>query len=125
MKAIGLFVATLVLASPALLPGSTHAGELDDLDVTMAVIDDMANLDEALAEIEGTDIDGERDREEPGYGAARRGEAEYEDGFTREEGGFEHDEDFDDEALDAEDDFETEEGEDVDLDEYDEPARAR
>ena len=124
MKAIGLFVATLVLASPALLPGSADAGELDDLDVTMDVIDDMSDLDDALAEIEGADINEGRDHEDPGYSVTRRSEAEYEDDFTGEEGGFEHDEDFDDEPLDAEDDFETEEGEDVDLDEYDEAAGA-
>lgn len=132
MKPINLFFATLVLACFAFFPGAVHADDLDDLDVTMEVIDDVAGLDFAIAEMEGPDDVGDFDDgadEESEYDGVEGEEEpvpeddydEIEDEFENDmEGDFEHDEDFDDEELDEEDDFEHEEGEDVDDDEYDE-----
>ena len=140
MKPINLFVATLMLTCVAFFPGTARADDLDDLDVTMEVIDDIADIGVAVTEMRGPEAGGPEEPEvesddademgsnddaEHDAGAGSDDEEEFENELEDEsdeefEDEFEHDEDFDDEELDEEDDFEHEEGEDVEYDEYDE-----
>jgi hypothetical protein len=53
MKQLNVFLATLVLTGFAFLPATTLADELDDLEVTMDVMDDIADVDDAIALMEG------------------------------------------------------------------------
>jgi len=133
---IKVFIATLVLTCFAYFPAPVFADGLDDLDVTMEVMDDMAGIDDAVLEMrgpEGDDFvggDGDdpgddsgddfddkaSDHEEGGEGDSGEddfGEEQRE--FEEHEDDFEDDDDFDEEDLDEEDDFEEEEGEDVDI----------
>lgn len=118
MRPIPLFVATFVLTCLAALPGETHADELDDLDVTMEVIDDTGDAGLAIADMglpESADVDSAHRKDSTGEDVVK--DSRHGD---QTDGTFEHDEDFDDEKLDEEHEFEHEEGEDVDDDLYDE-----
>ena len=53
MRHLSILIATLVLACFALFPGTALADTLDDLDVTMEVIDDIAGIDAAVSEMRG------------------------------------------------------------------------
>ena len=58
MKQLTIFAATLVLTCFALFPCLAHADDaMDDLDVTMIIVDDADDLDEAIAEMRGPDDD--------------------------------------------------------------------
>ena len=124
---IKVFIATLVLTCFAYFPAPVFADGLDDLDVTMEVMDDMAGIDDAILEMRGPEGDGDDlgddsgDDEASDHEEDREGDAS-EDDFGEEQGEFEEheddfedDDDFDEEDLDEEDDFEEEEGEDVDV----------
>ena len=134
MKHIIMTLTAFVLTGLALAPAISFAGDLDDLDVTMEVLDDTSGIDDSIPEMQGP-VDGESDAgvgEEQGEAGGDdaesddRGDDDYqsEDDFGHDEDGggggdFEHDQDFDEGDLDREDDFEDEQGEDRDLDEYD------
>jgi hypothetical protein len=133
MKQLTIFLATLVLTGLALSPAAARADDLDDLEVTMEVFDDLSDLDGEIARMDGPDHDdveaGEDDFEEEmddddaedGSGAGSEVEFADEDNIGALEDDFEEDADFDDESeLNEEDDFEEDEGEDLDEDEYDE-----
>jgi hypothetical protein len=128
MKTIDLCLSALALVTVAFIPGPIQADELEGLDVTMEVIDDISALDVASAEIEARDAGGGQGDVNPEHELVQERDDDREDSedWPAEElsDGFDHDEDFDDETLDAEDDFEYEEGEAVDTDVYDEPAGA-
>ena len=124
---IKVFIATLVLTCFAYFPAPVFADGLDDLDVTMEVLDDVAGIDDAILEMRGPEGDGDDlgddsgDDEASDHEEDREGDAS-EDDFGEEQGEFEEheddfedDDDFDEEDLDEEDDFEEEEGEDVDV----------
>jgi len=134
MKQFNVFVATLVLTCFAFLPTTAHADDLDGLDVTMEVMDDISEIGDTISEMQGPedgdvplpggDDVGDREgdeSEESLYGdfdGERSGEGE--DEFEAPEDDFGHDDDFDESDLEEDDDFEDEEGEDVDDDEFDE-----
>jgi len=124
---IKVFIATLVLTCFAYFPAPVFADGLDDLDVTMEVLDDVAGIDDAILEMRGPEGDGDdlgddsgddeaSDHEEDREGDAGEDDFGEEQGeFEEHEDDFEDDDDFDEEDLDEEDDFEEEEGEDVDV----------
>ena len=59
MKQLNIFLATLVLTCFAFFPGVTLADDaMEDLDVTMIVVDDSGDLDDAISEMRGPDDDG-------------------------------------------------------------------
>ena len=89
MKQMNLLLAVFVLTLMALTPAAARADEdLDDLDVTLIVLDDVSDLDEAIAEMDGRDDDDVEDED---------WEDEYEE-----------DEDYDDDESEAEDESEEE-----------------
>ena len=124
---IKVFIATLVLTCFAYFPAPVFADGLDDLDVTMEVLDDVAGIDDAILEMRGPEGDGDDlgddsgDDEASDHEEDREGDAGEDDfgedqgEFEEHEDDFEDDDDFDEEDLDEEDDFEEEEGEDVDV----------
>lgn len=132
MKQLTICLATLVLTCFALAPAAARADELDDLEVTMEVFDDLGQIDGEIAEMDGPDRDdmraGEEYLEEEEVDEADEGSAEDDYGLEQEDefdeyvDDFEDDSDFEDESdLHEEDDFEEDEGEDLDEDEYDLP----
>lgn len=125
-KTIGTFA---LLAAAFALPAA-HAEE-EDLDVTMQVLDDLAQVEEGIAEMRGPEEDLViEDPDEVAAREAESGETEVEaaarEAAEREFAGirddFEHD-DVDqsdvEEGLDDEDDFAVDE--EVDADAFDEP----
>ena len=61
MKQLSILCAVMVLTLMAFWPAAARADEgLDDLDVTMIVLDDPSELDGAFAEMDGPDDDGVR-----------------------------------------------------------------
>lgn len=150
MKQLNVFVATLVLTCFAFLPATARAANLDDLEVTMEVMDNVADFDFAMAEMRGpealesdgdmggeSDDDGEDDHgeDEPDHDESVAGLDDEESdhgedgdaGFGDDEeeleehiDDFEDDGDFDEEDLDEEDEDIDDEGEDIDDDEIDE-----
>ena len=126
MRPVILFITTFFLTGVVIFPGVVRADDLDDLDVTMEIIDDVSGFDFNVAEMEGPDgasLDDGDDylKDESGEESEQDDSGdEIEDSFDDDmDDAFEHDEDFDDEELDEEDEFEHEEGEDIDDDEYD------
>jgi hypothetical protein len=64
MKHLNVFIATLILTCFALLPTAVRADDLDDLEVTLEVIDDLASVDDTISQMRGPDdIDIRRDGE--------------------------------------------------------------
>ena len=61
MKQFNVFLATLALTCFALMPTAANAGDLDDLDVTMEVVDDVAGITDVVSEMRGPDSDGARE----------------------------------------------------------------
>ena len=57
MKQLSIFIATLVLTCFAFVPAVARADDMDDLDVTMDVFDDIASIDGDIAMMEGPDDD--------------------------------------------------------------------
>jgi hypothetical protein len=73
MKRLNLLFAVLVLTLLAFVPATTRADDaLDDLDVTLIVLDDVSDLDEAIAEMEGPDDDDVEDEDWGGRIRRRR-----------------------------------------------------
>ena len=109
-------VALLVLAAA---PPAARADRIDELDVTMQVLDAPGDLRRALAKLRSPDDD----EVEIGYWDYNRAgerrdefEDEVEIDFTMDDE-FEEDRDFEEDRIDDEDDFE--DGEDVDDDLFD------
>ena len=57
MKHVYIFLAIAALTLVAFFPTAVRADELDDLDVTMEVLDDVADFDDAISEMRGPDDD--------------------------------------------------------------------
>ena len=135
MKQINIFAISIVLTCFTLLPAVSMADGLDDLEVTMDVLDTESELDEVIAEMRGPeDVDSESDfNDEDGDEEGEAGEvgevgqdgddgADGEVGEVGEDGdagdGFERDEVREEDEMADESDFE--EGEDLDEDIFDE-----
>ena len=140
MKEFKLLIASMVLTCFALFPVASLAD--DDLDVTMEILDDLAQLEGVVLQMPGPDgsdkgsaggdDDGDDHEDEDGDDhedqkdgfhdddtESGEGEHDFGDGFTGgEDDGFEHDDegDTDDDLEPGEDDAE---GDDVDTDEFD------
>ena len=121
MKQLITFFAMLALTGIAFFPAAAHAdvtnagNALDDLDVTMVVLDNVGALSAEISKMDGPDHDAGDDHDED--------ESDREHDFEDAEHGddFDHDDVLEEDELDDEDDFE--DGEDVDMDEFhdDEP----
>jgi cytochrome c556 len=141
MKHLNVLITTMVLTCFAFMPaGARAAADLEDLEVTMDIMDDISSVDSSIAMMEGPDggniarfeaqasglnEDVERDVD-INEDVSDRGEAggdefgDDDEEFEAHADDFGDDSDFDeDHDLDDEDDFEEEEGEDIDDDEYD------
>lgn len=110
--------AIVALALLAWFPDAISADQIDDLDVTMEVLDEPGDLDEALSKLRSPD----EEAVDAGYWSYedidQEGEEfeEVEVDFTMEDE-FEEDRDFEEDKINDEDDFE--DGEDVDDDLFD------
>lgn len=114
--------ALLAVLALTLAPLAVLADGLDDLDVTMEVLDSEAELDALISEMRGPaesdagrESNAAQERAPGSRGGTRDGTSPFRedretDGFEREQRGGESD-------LLHEDDFETDEGEDLELDE--------
>jgi len=139
MKQLNVLLATIALTSLSMAPTIAKADdhELEDLDVTMDVVDNLEDIDDIITEMPGpeevdgyfgdADVESDGDRvanEESDAEAEGDGEGadvEEDSEFERQEDEFVTDEDFTevDESFDEEGDFE--EGDDIDDDSYDMP----
>lgn len=115
MKHLNIFIATLVLTCAAMFPAASLAKGLDDLDVTMEVLDSTSDIDDAVAQMRGPGDDDDHGTDDGGGNAdVDEDEVDGSDDFSDEDG-FENDDDFDDEdGLEDEDGID--EGEDIDDD---------
>ena len=119
MKQLITFFAMLALTGIAFFPAAAHAdvtnagNALDDLDVTMVVLDNVGALSAEISKMDGPDHDvgddhdaddDERDDHEHDFDDAEHGDD------------FDHDDVLEVDELDDEDDFE--DVEDVDMDEF-------
>ena len=57
MKQLRVFFATILLTCFSFLPLSAFADDLDDLDVTMEVIDDMSRIKDIATQMRGPESD--------------------------------------------------------------------
>lgn len=125
MKQLSIFLAIGGWTCIAFFPAATRADEtLEDLDVTMVVVDSPGDLDDLVSEMRGPDAGGvddddwdDEEGDESDDAADEESEDEMEDGFEDDDDGFSSDEVDEDDAMEDEDDFE--EGEDVDDDVFD------
>ena len=53
MKQLNVFIATLALTCFAFLPATANAANLDDLEVTMEVMEDIGSVGDTIAEMRG------------------------------------------------------------------------
>lgn len=110
------------LALLALLPFPARAEKMDDLEVTMQVLDDPAELEEAISKMQGPD-DKDVDAVDWDFEAAESNGEGDEETFEEAETDFEMDDEFEEDrefeedAINDEDDYE--DGEDVDDDFFD------
>jgi hypothetical protein len=115
MRQLTVSAVVLYIAGSGFFPANSLAkDELDDLAVTMEVIDDVSGIDDALAEIRAAGSD-----------APPAVDETYAQGFDeagRDDDGFDSRAAFDDEDLEDEDAFEEAEGEDIEDDTYDDGA---
>lgn len=129
MKQLNVLIATLLLTSLSLLPEITRAQDLEDLEVTMEVVDDIEGIADVTTEMPGP-MPASGENSESAFGEspdAESGEeseeqvAEEDERFDRHEDEFVTDEDFteEDESFDDEGNFE--EFEEIDDDAYDIP----
>ena len=127
MKLTNLTLTVFVLTLMAFISVGARADEdMGDLDATMIVLDDVSDLDDAIAEIGGPDddrvkdVDWEYEYEEDSDDSNDASEARdesaegFRDALVDE---FEGDEENEEDAFEDEDDFE--DGEDVDDDAFD------
>jgi hypothetical protein len=105
MKQFNVFLTTLILTCFALFPGIASAGDLDDLDVTMEIIDNIGDISDVVAEMDG-----------PEDGRAGDDESDADDYEESDGDDFESDDDFDEENDNFAEEHDFEEGEDVDDD---------
>lgn len=106
----------LPLIALLLAPFAVGADEFDDLDVTMEVLDSEAELDVLMSQMRGpgrSDVDRDLGDEEE---EASSGLSPFEENPLPGDDGFDHDNIFRNEPLTEEDDFESLEGEDLNLD---------
>jgi hypothetical protein len=99
-----------------LLPIAVGADEFEDLDVTMEVLDSEAELGVLMSQMRGpgrSDVDRELGEEEE---AAASSPSPFEENPLPTDDGFDHDNIFRNDPLTEEDDFESLEGEDLNLD---------
>lgn len=128
MKQLITFFAMLALTGIAFFPAAAHAdvtnagNALDDLDVTMVVLDNVGALSAEISKMDGPDHD-VGDDHDADDDERDESEHDHEHDFDDAEHGddFDHDDVLEEDELDDEDDFE--DGEDVDMDEFhdDEP----
>ncbi|MGI9248231.1 MAG: hypothetical protein ACR2QI_04410, partial [Woeseiaceae bacterium] len=57
MKHVKIFSAVMALTLVAFFPATALADELEDLDVTIFVLDDVDDLDDTISEMRGPDDD--------------------------------------------------------------------
>jgi hypothetical protein len=125
MRELKLLLASMALASIALLPAISSAN--DELDVTMDIIEDLTDIDDEVSTMRGPGdhgdalSDNEHDRDDSDVTSSEDADEEEDHRFDDIDRGddFENDEDFDFEdehSLAEEDNFEHDEGEDVDDD---------
>ena len=123
MKPLTTFFAILALTGIAFFPAAAHADAtnasdaLDDLDVTMVVLDNVGALSAEISKMDGPDHDAGDDHDEDESDR----EHDFEDAEHRDD--FDHDDILEEDELDDEDDFE--DGEDVDTDEFHEDDEPR
>lgn len=114
MKPLSVFLVILGLTCIAFFPAATCADEtLEDLDVTMVVIDSPGDIDDLVSRMRGPD-NGNVDDDDWDDEEGDESEAGFDD---NSDDGFSSDEIDEDGALEDEDDFE--DGEDVDDDQFD------
>jgi len=120
MKQINIFAVSIVLTCFTLLPAVTIADGLGDLEVTMDVLDTESELNDVIAEMRGPeDVDSESDRnDEAGEVGEVGGDSETDSDVADAGDGFERDVVREEDEMADESDFE--EGEDIDLDIFDE-----
>ncbi len=71
MKHLTIFLATVVLTCLAFMPATARADDLDDLAVTMEVLDDVAELEDAISRMDGPDEDDFEDIDDDDLDEAR------------------------------------------------------
>ena len=121
MKMARLFVCSAALTLLVLTPAAARADKMEDLEVTMEVLDEPADLDEALSKARSPDAEdnGAVDWSFENAGEGGDGEEEFEEAevdFEMDDE-FEEDREFEEDTIYDEDDFE--DGEDVDDDFFD------
>ncbi len=144
MKRFNMILASVALSLWALLPAAAHADD-DELDVTMEVLDSIADIDGDVIVMEGPEHDDFDDHEDESDERERDGVADHDesdresdrvsdDMFDEEheserdfladasDDGFTHDDDFesDEDEEHAEEESDFDEGDDIDTDEHDE-----
>jgi hypothetical protein len=105
-----------LLIALVLVPLAAGADEFEDLDVTMEVLDSEAELGVLMSQMRGpgrSDVDRQLGEEEE---AAASSPSPFEENLLPTDDGFDHDNIFRNEPLTEEDDFESLEGEDLNLD---------
>lgn len=123
MKQLNLFAAMLLLTSVSLLPATAGAQDLDDLEVTMEVVDDLAGIGDVVTEMPGPEM-ADGDGSDESGDTESDGESEQDlttkdERFDAQDDRFVIDDDFseDNDGFAEEGNFE--EGEDIDDDRYD------
>lgn len=127
MKQLNIFAAVLALTCFAFFPATVRAGDaLEDLDVTMIVVDDSGELESSVLEMPGPDDGDVRDddweddvRDDESEEDERDDDFDFED---EEEGDddFDHDNEEEDELEEEDDDLDDGDEVDDDLDDEEE-----
>ena len=112
MQQFNVFLVTLILTCFALLPTAANADSLDDLEVTMEVVDNIGDISDVVAEMDGPE-DRHAEDDERESGDHEEGDSDHEEGGGDD---FESDDDFDEENDDFAQEHDFEEGEYVDDD---------
>ena len=134
MKQLNILIASMVLTTTGMLPAVALA-DMDDLDVTMEVLDDIADIDGQVLVMRGPDGGEESDEMESDEDEVREDDAsetdereseeevrdEMNEALVREDG-FEDDDDFrnEEDGDHTEDESDFDDGEEIDEDEFDE-----
>jgi len=92
MRHFNVFIATIILTGFALVPAAASADDLDDLDVTMEVINDLASVGELIATMEGPGDDDVDDGDDGDDDSEDESDDDGEDG-DHEAGESDHDSD--------------------------------
>ena len=122
MKQLKIFLASVALSLTALVPAIAMA-DLDELDVTMEVLDSMADFDGQVIVMEGPEHDGLEGSDDEGESDEHDGDDTEEDFGVDESGDdFMHDENFesDEDQEHSEDESDFDEGDEIDTDEPEE-----